>query len=110
MNLCVYIAAMYFLLNRSNGKDRFRWTMITFATLLFAGATMMTGAGIKMDQIILVDSQVNTDDPNGAVQSFDSKVLLFRLNLFLNGVYIATNFIADILIVSIEHEVFGHRH
>jgi hypothetical protein len=74
--------------------------MFTFATLLFAGATMMTGAGIKMDQIILVDSQVNSNVPNGAIQSFDPQVLLLRLNLFLNGVYITTNFIADLLIVS----------
>jgi hypothetical protein len=81
-------------------KDPFQRTIVIFATLLFAGATMMTGAGIKMDQIILVDSQVNPNDPNGAVQSFDSQVLLVRLNLFLNGVYIATNFIADLLIVS----------
>jgi len=82
-------------------KGPFERTIFIFATLLFAGATMMTGAGIKMDQIILVDSQVNPNGPNGAVQSFDSQVLLVRLNLFLNGVYITTNFIADLLIVSL---------
>jgi len=101
INLCVYIAAAYFLFNRKNAKERFQLTMFIFATLLFAGATMMIGAGIKMDQIILVDSQVNPNDPNGAVQSFDSQLLLVRLNVFLNGVYITTNFIADLLIVSL---------
>jgi len=53
-----------------------------------------------MDQITLIDSQVNPNDPTAAGLSFNSQVLLVRLNLFLNGVYIVTNFIADLLIVS----------
>jgi hypothetical protein len=100
INLCVYIAAIYFLFNRKNTREPFQWTIFIFATLLFAGATMITGAGIKMDQIILIDSQVNPNDPTAAGLSFNSQVLLNRLNLFLNGVYIVTNFIADLLIVS----------
>jgi hypothetical protein len=72
INLSVYIATIYFLFNKENTKDPFQWTIFIFATSLFATATMMTGAGIKMDQIILID-------------------------LFFNGVYITMNFIADSL-------------
>jgi len=109
INLCVYIAAIYFLFNRKNMKEPFQWTMFIFATLLFAGATMITGTGIKMDQITLIDSQVNPNDPNGAVQSFNSQLLLVRLNLFLNGVYIVTNFIADLLILYRLYFVWGRN-
>jgi len=49
-----------------------------------------------MDQVILIDSQVNPNNPSGASQSFSSQVLLNRLSLFLDGVYIATNFITDL--------------
>jgi hypothetical protein len=101
------MAAIYFLFHKENGKEPFRRTMLIFATLLFAGATMMTCAGIRMDQIVLVDSQVNTSDPNGAVQSLDSQVLLDRVNLFLTAAYITTNFIADLLIVRFTQILTG---
>ncbi|KIM78670.1 hypothetical protein PILCRDRAFT_824109 [Piloderma croceum F 1598] len=109
INLCVYIAAIYFLFNRKNKQEPFQWTIFIFATLLFAGATMITGAGIKMDQITLIDSQVNPNDPTATGLSFNSQVLLNRLNLFLNGVYIATNFIADLLILYRLYFVWGRN-
>ena len=81
-------------------KNPFQWTIFIFATLLFAGATMMAGVSIKLDLILLIDRQVDPDDPYGVIQPFNSETLLVQFNLFLTGVYIATNFIADLLIVS----------
>lgn len=76
--------------------------MITFSTLLFVGATIMMGLNTKLDQIMLIDSQINSSQLRGASQPFSSPLLQNRLNLTLNGVYLATNFIADLLIVRVQ--------